>query len=259
MKRVLEKQPMYQQLNKILRDLIQDGEYKIGDKFLTERMICDQFDVSRTTANKALSTLVSEGLLEFKKGVGTYVRGMVLNYDLRGLVSFTEKMKRAGKTPENKVTLFKKVKAQDAGKIIMGELSLSPDEELFYYERIRLADGIPFIIERRYVNAKYCPDLDEKKLEHSLYRILEEEYNLKITMEEETIKAVSIKGRDAKLLGVPSGLSGFIMFVTGYHGEKVPLWSGQILYRGDCYEMHNVYQTDSIPYPIMEKWTEVDG
>jgi GntR family transcriptional regulator len=255
MRRELERQPIYQQLNKILRDLIHEGHYKIGDQFLTERMICERFDVSRTTANKALSTLVSEGLLEFKKGVGTYVRGMVLDYDLRGLISFTEKMKKAGKRPENKVTSFSKLRAGDAGKIIMHELSLEPKDELYYFERIRLADGIPFIIERRYVKAQYCPGLDEKLLEHSLYVILEDKYNLKLTMEEETIKAISIKGRDAKLLNVPSGMAGFIMFVTGYHGSKIPLWSGQILYRGDCYEMHNVYQADSIPYPIMEKWT----
>ncbi|MFN9913156.1 MAG: GntR family transcriptional regulator, partial [Pirellulaceae bacterium] len=44
------------------------------DRFLTEREIADRFGVSRPTANKALASLVSEGLLEFRRGVGTFVQ-----------------------------------------------------------------------------------------------------------------------------------------------------------------------------------------
>jgi DNA-binding transcriptional regulator YhcF (GntR family) len=69
----LSREPIYQQLNRILRELI-GGDFQIGDQFLTERKICQQYQVSRATANKALSNLVSEGLLEFKKGIGTFVR-----------------------------------------------------------------------------------------------------------------------------------------------------------------------------------------
>ncbi len=58
------KEPIYKQLNNILRDLLDSDTYQISDKFLTERVICKQFDVSRSTANKAISNLVSEGLLE---------------------------------------------------------------------------------------------------------------------------------------------------------------------------------------------------
>ncbi|HAK47450.1 MAG TPA: phosphonate metabolism transcriptional regulator PhnF, partial [Spirochaeta sp.] len=59
---MINKDPIYQQLNNELRELLTDDQFKVGDKFLTERMICDRYDVSRTTANKALSNLVSEGL-----------------------------------------------------------------------------------------------------------------------------------------------------------------------------------------------------
>lgn len=71
----LVRSPIYQQLNQLLRDLIREGEFKSNEQFLTERQICDRFNVSRATANKALSNLVAEGVLEFRKGVGTFVRG----------------------------------------------------------------------------------------------------------------------------------------------------------------------------------------
>jgi DNA-binding GntR family transcriptional regulator len=53
-----------------LRELLRG----LGERLLTERQICERFGVSRATANKALSNLVSEGVLEFRKGVGTFVR-----------------------------------------------------------------------------------------------------------------------------------------------------------------------------------------
>ena len=89
--------PIYQQLNKILRELMATDEYGVGDRFLTERAICDRFNVSRATANKALSNLVSEGLLQFKKGVGTFVLQKPPEVTSPTIASFTLNTRAAGK------------------------------------------------------------------------------------------------------------------------------------------------------------------
>jgi GntR family transcriptional regulator len=253
----LVKEPMYQQLNHILRDLILKEDYGAGDKFLTERAVCELFDVSRATANKALSTLVSEGILEFRKGLGTFVKGIVLDYNLRGLVSFTEKMKQTGKEPGNLVIHFGKQRAEEAGKIIMQELQVSGEEELIYYERLRLAGGMPLIIERRYLRSKYCPELAPEMLKESLYVTLTERYNLSIAREKEVIKAINIGTEDAALLEMKPGTAGIIMFVTGFLEGEIPLWSAQILYRGDCYELHNEYSAKGTVNPVKGVWLEI--
>ena len=257
MKKDLVKEPMYQQLNQILRDLILQEEYKVGDKFLTERAVCERYEVSRATANKALSNLVSERILEFRKGVGTFVKGMVLDYNLRGLVSFTEKIRQAGKTPQNMVIHFREQKAGEAGRMIMGELGVDADEDLICYKRLRLADGIPFIIERRVLLSRYCPGLTKEMLKESLYVVLSEHYTLSIAREKEVIKAVNIGKKDAELLQVKPGMAGFIMFVTGYLEGGTPLWSAQVLYRGDCYELHNEYSAKGTVNPVKGVWLEV--
>src|SRR4030042_2455011 len=105
------KDPIYQQLNNILKELIRSGEFKPGDQFLTERKICERFDVSRATANKELSNLVSENILEFKKGVGTFVADKYIDFDLRELISFTNITKSSGKNPSTKVLSFEKLSA----------------------------------------------------------------------------------------------------------------------------------------------------
>src|ERR1700734_2197508 len=105
------REPMYQQVNELLRELLKTREFSEGDQFLTERQIAERFQVSRPTANKVLAGMVSEGLLEFRKGVGTFVCLPRLNYDIQTLISFTEKVKEAGKKPGTRVLQFEKIKA----------------------------------------------------------------------------------------------------------------------------------------------------
>ena len=177
---MLVKEPIYQQLNSRLRALVSSGETPVGSQFLTERQISERFQVSRATANKALSNLVSEGLLEFHKGVGTFVRGRALDYNLRALVSFTDKALAAGKKPSTEVIEFKTVAVRDVLDEVPDILEVGPDEALFYMERLRLADGMPVILERRYVVARYCPGLSKADVTQSLYAVWTHRYQLPI-------------------------------------------------------------------------------
>jgi DNA-binding GntR family transcriptional regulator len=239
MTRRLVRAPIYQQLNQALRDLIRSGEFKVGEQFLTERQIGEQFDVSRATANKALSNLVSEGVLEFKKGVGTFVRGGILDYDLRSLVSFTEKAAAAGKTPSTEVLHLEAMIARDADVDLAEKLRVRPDEVVYYMERLRLSDGEPVILEHRYVAYKFCPDLSEQDLSRSLYATWTEKYRLEIVGADQTIRAISIPGKEAALLHTEDGAAGFQVLSTGYLGGGVPLWWERTIFRGDAYELHN--------------------
>ena len=105
--------PVYQQLNQRLRSALA-AKYRSGDQFLTEREVAEKFQVSRATANKSLASLVSEGFLEFRKGLGTFVRRDVIDYDVCSLVSFTEKARAAGKKPSTELLTFGKLTAAEA-------------------------------------------------------------------------------------------------------------------------------------------------
>ncbi|MEW6359658.1 MAG: GntR family transcriptional regulator [Planctomycetota bacterium] len=239
MQKRLIKDPVYKQLNEALRDLIRSGEFKVGSQFPTERKVAERFGVSRATANKALSNLVAEGVLEFKKGVGTFVRGGVLGYDLRSLVSFTEKALAAGKKPSTRVLKFDELSARAAGVEVMNDLRVKPDEPLQYIERLRLTNGTPVILERRYLVARFCPDLNKSALQGSLYALWAEHYKLDIVGADQTIRAVSIQRADARLMNVKSGTAGLLVASVGYLSGGVPLWRERTLYRGDSYEFRN--------------------
>lgn len=56
-----------------IKGLINSGQLKPGDRLPTERMMAENFAVSRTVIRDAVKTLAGIGLLEVKHGVGIFV------------------------------------------------------------------------------------------------------------------------------------------------------------------------------------------
>jgi GntR family transcriptional regulator len=236
----LAREPIYHQIHTQLRELVAK-ERPVGSKFLTEREVCDRFGVSRPTANKALSSLVAEGVLEFRKGVGTFVKGRSggLDYNLHALVSFTEEAVAAGRQPRTDVLQFERLTAGDVLDDIPAILGVEASEKLLYVERLRLADGMPVILERRYVVARYCPGLTRKDAAGSIYRLFSKRYELQIEGADETLRAVNLRGAEARALQVRDGAAGMLISSVGHLAGRVSLWAERTLYRGDAYEFHN--------------------
>ena len=64
---------LYYQVENSIREKIENGEWKVGQKLPTEPELCQFFGVSRTTVRQAVDSLVTSGLLAKKQGSGTYV------------------------------------------------------------------------------------------------------------------------------------------------------------------------------------------
>lgn len=222
--------PVYEQLNAALRELLNRGGFAEGEKFLTERQIAERFQVSRITANKALASLVSEQRLEFRKGVGTFVRRNTLDYNLRSLTSFTAMVESQGRVAATRVLRFERVEAG------VPELGAQP---AWFVERLRLADGRPVILERRYFLAELCPGLVAADLQGSIYQLWRERFFLSISGAEQTIRAVGIVAPEAGLLEVAVGAAGLLNTSIGYLDGRRAFWLERTLYRGDSYEFFN--------------------
>ena len=230
------RQPIYQQLNTILKTIISENGLTAGDRFLSERDICKRYGVSRATANKAICALVAEGVLTYKKGVGTYVAAKPLHYDLSQLISFTAKAKEAGKTPSTSVLAFDELHPADLPATVQTTLKPDAEEIVYYFERLRFADNIPVIYEKRYLRAKMLQPLRTEELCHSLYTLIESKTHLSIKLAEQTISAVIPNEKEAKLLEIRSNIACFQIRGTGFLENDQPIWYETTLYRGDVYE-----------------------
>lgn len=239
MKKTVVRDPIYNQVVKILKEMITGGEFQPGARFLTERKISEEYDISRNTSNKVISSLVSEGLLEIRKGIGTFVRPAIFDFNLRTHYGFTQKAFKAGKNPRTEVLHFQILDSSQIDYEVVEKLQLRKAESAYYIERLRFLDGLPVIIDRRFLVRKYLPELKEQDLAGSLFTLLYERYGLQITSANETIRAVSISGGDAKMMGVPEGESCLLILSTGFIQNDIPLWIEKTLYRGDAYEFRN--------------------
>ena len=64
----------YAEIAAVLRSEIHNGTWPPDSKLPSESQLIDRFDAAQGTVRKALSTLQAEGLIEARKGAGTYVR-----------------------------------------------------------------------------------------------------------------------------------------------------------------------------------------
>jgi GntR family transcriptional repressor for pyruvate dehydrogenase complex len=58
-----------------LRDMIYRGELRAGEKLMSERDMAQAFNVGRPTVREAIQKLTEQGLIESRRGVGTFVLG----------------------------------------------------------------------------------------------------------------------------------------------------------------------------------------
>ena len=56
-----------------LKQLITSGDYKAGDRFLTEKKICEKYNVGRSSVREALMALQTLGFIELQRGRGAFV------------------------------------------------------------------------------------------------------------------------------------------------------------------------------------------
>jgi GntR family transcriptional regulator len=110
-------------------------------------------------------------------------------------------------------------------------------QELFAIARLRLADGVPVILERRWVPTDIFSGLSRQELRGSFYALCRDKYGLRIAESDQTIRAVKLMGQDAKVLEARSGSAAFLVSAAGYSGARAAWWE-KTLYRGDSYEFH---------------------
>jgi GntR family transcriptional regulator len=191
--------PAYQRIQGVLRKVIESGNLRPGDAVPSERELAKIHDVSLMTARHALATLEQEGMVERRRGVGTFVSTPKIHFNK--LMSYTEQMRSRSLTAGSKV-LFSEI--VDSEEDASARLSLSPKTPILKLERLRHAAGEPFALETCFFSAKQYAGLLSEPLEReSLFGILERHFNVVLGYADEEVDATAADPRTAELLGVP--------------------------------------------------------
>ncbi len=156
--------------------MIENEELKPGDAVPTERELCEIQGVSRMTVNKAIMSLVNEGLLYREQGKGTFVAKPKENKEIAGLKSFSEIMQDKGLKTETRILFFH---IKEATKKIKSVLNLSDDNnKVIEISRLRMCEGEPVAIETVWIPHNLCSDMERQTIEgKSLYETFKNKYN----------------------------------------------------------------------------------
>src|SRR5271168_3756906 len=190
--------PAYQRIQGTLRKRIEAGDLRTGDAVPSERGLAKIHSVSLMTARHALASLEREGVVERRRGIGTFVSAPKIHFNK--LMSYTEQMASRSMTAASKV-LFAKI--IDDEQEANARLSLSPKSGVIKLERLRHAAGEPFALETCYLSAAQFPELLSAPIgRESLFGLLEREYKVEIGYADEEIDATAADPKTADLLAV---------------------------------------------------------
>lgn len=195
--------PLYLQMVDTLEQKIRES-MSPNDKLPSERELTSIYDVSRITVRLAIQELESRGLVYKKHGKGTYVSEISDSaVDLASAYSFTEQMKKLGKTPQTKILSFRVVEAPES---IAQEMQIAPGTKIFELERLRLANHVPMMIERTYLPYDLFEGLTEEMLsKRPLYEIFQDGFAQLVRLADEEFYASIALDNEAKLLDIKSG------------------------------------------------------
>jgi GntR family transcriptional regulator len=195
----LDGMPAYKQIQAAIMKRIEGGHLKPGDAVDSERELARLHKVSLMTARHALTALEREGMVQRRRGAGTFVAPPKIHFNK--LTSFTEQMSGRSLAACSKVLSFVVV---DNEQEVAARLSLNANTRLLKIERLRLAADEPFAVETCYLPADEFSGLTRNAIARgSLFSILEGAYGLQLAYADEEMDATAAAPATANLLQVP--------------------------------------------------------
>ena len=134
--------PVYKKIQNVIRKRIQSSELKPGDPVASERELARTHGVSLMTARHALAGLEREGVVERRRGAGTFVASPKIHFNK--LMSYTEQMSSRGLNPRSRLLVAKIIEHEPE---IAARLRLPPTGRVVKIERLRESSDEPLALE----------------------------------------------------------------------------------------------------------------
>src|ERR1700741_2538786 len=222
---------LYSKVEEAIATEIAQGEYRPGDQLPTEDALLQRFQVSRITVRRAIQNLVNRGLLEIRRGVGTFVLSPQIKAELTKLTGFVEDMNAAGRKATARVVSQGVVAASAR---VAERLQLAKGTKVMQIKRVRLADGTPISFDETYLPLSLGKQIVRSDLRrHPIFTLLEEEYGVPLVEADYELEAVIATKAVADALQVKVGSPIFQIERTSITIGGQPVDYEVLSYRGD--------------------------
>lgn len=190
--------PLYHQLAELLLGQIRNEEHSEGEKLPSENELAALYGVGRPTVRQAIDHLARKGVVERKRGAGTFVARRKKALDLFSLAGASAAFHKEGISPQVKL----------ASPVTLGPAPKSDDnpfsgQEAYTFSRLSSVDGAPVLLERLYLHPTLFSGLQSIDLAgQSLSRIVEERFHLQLTGGEQHFRIAYPDEEQAALLAL---------------------------------------------------------
>ena len=228
--------PKYLQISAWLKELIQTGRYKAGERLPSEIELSKTCGVNRNTLRQAITELTTVGLLRKEKGTGTFVSPSPsgLKHKLERISSFRDMLGQSGITARTKVIGRRIANADD---YVARSLFLGTSKKVLVIRRVRAGNGTPYIYEESYLPADMFDGILDLDLTGSMYDIISEHFGIVLARSKQTISAVNLIPPIAKILKVPVNAAAIFAESITFDDKSIPIELLYSYYRGDKYTL----------------------
>src|SRR5690606_29355933 len=223
------------QLNKqaeeLIRNLIETPEYSEGQYLPKEVYLSEQLKISRNTLRQAISTLVTEGLLVRKKGVGTRVQKKKIFSGVSNWLSFSEEMRILGIEIHNfELQIYR----HEVSAEVASFFDIDVATRVMRLERLR-GKQVTTIVYFSSDFSPHTPISATENFNRPLYEILETDYGIIALTSQEQISAAAADPFIASKLEIKQGEPILIRKRYVYDIRNNPIEFNVGCYRADSF------------------------
>ena len=228
--------PLHVQMENILREKLDSGEWSPGQMIPSENELSALCGISRMTVRNVITKLVHEDLLERVPGKGTFVKPQKISANPLSYAGIREQLEKKGYEVSTKLISIEK---ETVSSNIAAHFSIPADTPFFVIKRLRYIKGVPLSLHVSYIPAILCPDLDQQSLEREqLCVILSQSYGLMPAKTTETLESVAATKEEAHLLSVQVGHPLLLLEDTILTQEDRVYEFSKVIFRGDKIRLH---------------------
>ncbi|WP_336961711.1 histidine utilization repressor [Sphingobium aquiterrae] len=226
------RQPLHERIRTDFETRILSGALAPGDRLPIEQDLMQLYGCSRMTVNKALSALLSAGLIDRRKRAGTFVARPRVHSMVLDVPDLSAQIRERGQSYAY-APLTQRLRPPAPGS--QEEVSLAGEGELMQLEGVHLANHVPLAVEHRLVSVKAVPGIVEADiagLSPGTWLL----QHVPWTEAETRISAVSAIGEEARLLHIPVGSACLCVERRTWRGADRITYVRQ-LFLGDAYDL----------------------
>lgn len=225
---------LYTQLKEHIIHDVESGKYAPGDQLPSQRELVQQFNMSHMTVRRAISELLTEGVIQAIPGKGLYVPEKK-HLTETSMVGFTGEMSALGYHVSSRILEKSLI---PASTIIARSLNIEVGSELAFLSRLRFINGEPISFQYSYLAHQFCPGvLDLIEEESSLYEVLLQVYKISLINTITTVEAVLAQASQCTLLNLREPAALLIIEQINTNESRQGIEYSRLAYRGDKYVM----------------------